>query len=448
MKALVSFIWKALFVSVLVAASGSILGCPADDCEDNQDCMQMNLNSCVTSSCISGSCVNSDVLDGTLCDQGGICSGGMCERPECDIAEACNDSDECTREDCEDGMCVYTPVNTPECTGDNLPTPGEDLNLFIDVYALLDTTPADIETDDQGRLFVGNNGDLDDPPTTAGPLPILRIEDGATSLTELPGGPGDPNLVVDPDFLAVDNGGADSIGCADGGVFIGGLDPTNGGTVTELDLDGGAVQSVTTDPTPDDQCIGNASSMLVRSDGTLLVANVPRDEDDTISSVCELTRASCPDGNIDVAVLIEGTSPNLLIGGLAEDPNGTLYLSQRENDGDGTVDRVYRFDPDEDDPLVPLTEGIVAGYGPSGIFEGLLVTEPDGILVSYQLTGDAIDLSTRQVIVRNFGGNYLAIRPAQSGNDPEVMYISQVQRNRIVRVSTEQLDPTPLSMTP
>lgn len=317
---------------------------------------------------------------------------------------------------------------------------GAGVEVFIDVYAVIDgTSPSAISVEDDGTVFAGNAGDLANPATTE--LPILRIADGAPA-----GGLARIGSVSDPDFLTVDTAGG--FACSAGNVLVGGVllvdqggTMVNVGQLTELDPDTGAEVEATIDE--DTTCIGNASGLLMSMDGSLLIANQALTPEDTVASVCRLERESC---EVDIVAepLIVGRESNVLTWGLVESPEGTLYVTRREEDegGGGPVNNVYVFDETVEEPLDPedqldfLVEGYAAAYGPPGPFEGLLVRKGDGRLVRVdEETGD--EQATLLTGIDDPVGNYLAFSPS----DPNAFYISQVERRRILRVGTTELDP-------
>ena len=61
------------------------------------------------------------VEDGTLCDLGGssgVCRSGRCQpEPECELAEDCEDENDCTQDLCVDGWCEHDVRDQNVCLG-------------------------------------------------------------------------------------------------------------------------------------------------------------------------------------------------------------------------------------------------------------------------------------------------------------------------------------------
>ena len=100
--------YKGLFAGF--CASGFCAKSLCDDgvCDDG--------NECTDDACdpLARRCEYDPVEDGTICDLGdssGICVSGVCEpEPECELADECDDQNDCTRDDCVDGWCEQVPI--------------------------------------------------------------------------------------------------------------------------------------------------------------------------------------------------------------------------------------------------------------------------------------------------------------------------------------------------
>ena len=84
-------------------------GCTGpEDCDDS--------NECTTDDCVGGVCENTPVADDTPCS-GGICCDGVCDAAVCSSAADCNDSEACTTDTCYDAdtCSAYCENVWPAC---------------------------------------------------------------------------------------------------------------------------------------------------------------------------------------------------------------------------------------------------------------------------------------------------------------------------------------------
>ena len=83
-------------------------------CTDPAECD--DANECTVDDCVDGICENLPVADGTICG-GGICCTGVCVSPVCSDDPECEDQEACTVDTCADaGTCSASCDNTwPSC---------------------------------------------------------------------------------------------------------------------------------------------------------------------------------------------------------------------------------------------------------------------------------------------------------------------------------------------
>jgi hypothetical protein len=311
-------------------------------------------------------------------------------------------------------------------------------SFFVDVYAVFgDTSPGAISFADDGRLFVANVGVLG-VPSPEQDLHILRIDAAATMIEE------SDDKVNDPDVLIVDN---DGLVATSGNVLVGGLKgiPVNGrdvGLLTEQNASGTTMRTAESDP-----CIYNVSAMLFAQDDSLLLGNFvlgSDDRDDNVPAVCKVTPGAA-------WILTETFIAPLdqAVSGLAQAPranneDGDLFLSrivQLATDEVPRIDEVDRYHSTGTIESESLTEGIVLGYGPEGSeFDGVLILRSNGNL---DLVNPVSSLGSTLLtgLEEEHVGNSAAFYP--NGSDA-VLYISQWEQRRILRVSEGPLDATKL----
>jgi len=91
--------------------TGGVPGCQSpEDCDDSNDCTR--------NACADGMCEYTPLADGTACDQNNECTTGMCADGECDTAPV-QDGNPCGRETpdgeprggCYGGLCNFVPVS-------------------------------------------------------------------------------------------------------------------------------------------------------------------------------------------------------------------------------------------------------------------------------------------------------------------------------------------------
>ena len=71
-------------------------GCTVpEDCDDSNDC--------TIDDCVGGVCLNSPVPDASSCGDGGICCSGSCDTLVCDFNADCDDGDSCSTSICTSG---------------------------------------------------------------------------------------------------------------------------------------------------------------------------------------------------------------------------------------------------------------------------------------------------------------------------------------------------------
>jgi hypothetical protein len=116
--------------------------CDVVDCDDSNPC---TLDECVEEPEVS--CVHEPVEDGTECalnGQEGVCQAGECVGAEFCVPGACDDSNECTIDECieETNTCVNTPDVGASCTVDGeAGTCDEDAVCVPDPSAVSQTIP-------------------------------------------------------------------------------------------------------------------------------------------------------------------------------------------------------------------------------------------------------------------------------------------------------------------
>lgn len=371
--------------------------------------------------CGSNECTAEQVCDATR----EVCVspvGGSCEQ-----AEDCESGVTCTA----NGLCTQLPTCEASLPSD----PGSTFS--VDVYAVFgDTSPGSISFADDGRLYVANVGELGVPSPEQN-LPILRIDEAATTIDAL-------GRVEDPDVVIVDVLG---VIADEGNVLAGGLRGNPGGQrpigrITELDAEpdteGTEVATIESDP-----CIYNVSAMLFVADDSLLVGNfvqVDEGRDDVVPAVCKLTRVG---EQVATETLIDPV--DRAVSGLARAPeadaSGSLFVSRIDQPASEAVERrdvVYRYAFDGSDET-ELTDGTLLAYGPSGTpFDGLIVLRADGELyVVDPDTGEPV--RTLLTGVTDGTGTSGTLRTTDAGT---VLYLSEWENRRILRVSETALPPT------
>jgi hypothetical protein len=98
-------------------------GCGEPGCRTNADCEDGNR--CTLDACTDGGvCIRVPAPDGNPCDDGDLCSlGDKCVTGRCVAGDRleCDDNDDCTRDRCERGQCLFERDPTlPGCGGCNL----------------------------------------------------------------------------------------------------------------------------------------------------------------------------------------------------------------------------------------------------------------------------------------------------------------------------------------
>lgn len=285
---------------------------------------------------------------------------------------------------------------TVDPCGIALPVPEPGSDLFVDVYAVFDTRVGALSFATDGTLFVGNFGrdQADDPSAVFWVTPEADSIDNSS-----------PNLFVDPDALIVDVAGL--VG-ETGNVLIGGINMDGMGQITEMTPTGGDEGTLFVGG-----CLGNIQSLLFDNANRLLAtnfnqANVCAIEDSVVSNLI-------PD--------VEGEGP---AGATAQDPDtGDLFVTSENV--------VHRYNSDGTLEQANYVVGTVLAHGPPGSrFDGLVLRN-GGMLL---LIPDPENPSGQEPLLSGGTGSFVTFDANAN------LYISNAQDQRVLRVSTEDLDPT------
>jgi DNA-binding beta-propeller fold protein YncE len=266
------------------------------------------------------------------------------------------------------------------------PVPPDTEYLTVEVYAKFGIHVGSISFDDEDNLYVGN---FNLPGLDADPAHVWKVAsiDGAVTAFG--------QAVPDPDALVVDRGGF--VG-SEGSVLVGGAPsgcPTDCvGIISEISSDGSVTQTLHSGG-----CLGNIQDLDFDSTGRLYVLNYNR------GTVCIVEG-----GNVSEFLSLGNALSTLVV-----DPDDDIYVSS------GGLVQKYSSAGTIQDPA--FTEGAAVGFGPPGIFEGLIVSRAGSLF--------AIDPNTKEerLLLEDVQGGSIAF---DSVGD---MFISQRLNQRVLRVT-------------
>lgn len=259
--------------------------------------------------------------------------------------------------------------------------------LEIEEYAIFNSgRPGAISFDAQDNLFVGN---FNIPGADAEAVKIFKVSsiDQSVSLFG--------SAISDPDAVIVDLNG--TVGTS-GSILVG----SSPGKITQISSDG-----LSTSTLFQGGCLGNIQDWKFGTDGRLYIPN--HVSSSGAGNVCVISNGT-------VSELIPAVGENLT--SIAVDPSNNVYLSWngfiRKYNSSGTIlDSTF-------------STGTAVGYGPAGIFEGLIVNRIGSTLVINTITKEE-----RFIAIGATG--YVAF------NSLGEMFVSQIGRRRVLRISLDPL---------